>query len=67
MEHSKSLSGESASPPKFVQVAVQCYLPESSNWLQGVCESHGLVFIQFVSGSPPPLAVGSILSNYLEF
>ena len=56
------LGGERASPPKFSEVTINGYLPNSSTWLQGVCESHGAVFVQFVGGSPPLLTDGTILN-----
>ena len=62
MEYLKDLGGERGSPPNFVEVTLHSYLPESSNWLHGVCGSHGSVFIQFVGGHPPHLTVGSTLS-----
>ena len=62
MEHLRYLGGERASPPKFSEVTITGYLPNSSTWLQGVCESHGAVFVQFVGGCPPLFTDGTILN-----
>ena len=62
MEYLKCLGGERGTPPKFVEVVLRDYLPDSSSWLRCDCQIHGTVLVHFVGGTPPLLTIGSTLS-----